>query len=136
MKLTQRQATLFVLILQTFGSALIFVSYLLSPVDSASTISAGAGVAIFGGLLVLYWRGWEMARYIVIIAMTALVAFATPEPYVSQEIAYSTLLPAVVALILAEPIWVIGSAAFIMLTFLARSGGRASTPTRSTWWSP
>ena len=122
MKLTQRQATLFVLILQTFGSALIFMSYLLSPVDPASTISAGAGVTIFGVLLILYWRGWEMARYIVIFAMTVLVAFATPEPYVSQEIAYSTLLPAVVALILAEPIWVVGSATLIMLVFLARSG--------------
>jgi rsbT co-antagonist protein RsbR len=124
MKLTQRRATLFVLILQTFGSALIFVSYLLSNADAAYTISAGAGMAIFGVLLIVYWRGWEPARYIVIVAMTALVALGTPEPYVSQEIAYSTLLPAVVALILAEPIWVVGSAALIMLTLLVRSGGQ------------
>lgn len=122
MELTQRQATLFVLFLQTVGSVLVFVDYIFQgSSDTATTYSSVAGILIFGVLLFLYWRGWEPARYLVIAAITLVVGFNTPRDFVVNQMAYSTLIPAVVALILASPAWVIGSSITILAIFLFRA---------------
>jgi rsbT co-antagonist protein RsbR len=121
--ISQRQATMFVMALQA-GGALLTAILLLGGGDSTTLFGAVGAAVVFSMLLVAYWRGWELARYAFVVVITALVALATPEPYLSQQIAYSTLLPSVVALILAEPIWVIGSALVILTSFLIRSGGQ------------
>lgn len=123
MKLTQRQATFLVLILQIVGSVLGTLSYIQDG-DSSYIISSAISTALFASLLFLYWRGWEPARYIIIVAITIVMAFGTREPFVSQQIAFSTLIPSVIALILASPIWVVGSAATILVIFLIRSEGQ------------
>ncbi len=120
MRITQRQATLLVMGLQTVGALLTAV--LLLRGEPTTLFGALGAAVVFGTLLAIYWRGWEPTRYVFVALMTLLVALGTPEPYVSQQIAYSTLLPAGVALILAEPIWVVGSAVFIVLVLLVRSG--------------
>jgi anti-anti-sigma regulatory factor len=55
--------------------------------------------------------------------MTLLVATLIQEPFLTQVSSLSIMLPPILALILAEPVWVAGSAIVIYTTLLIRAGG-------------
>jgi anti-anti-sigma regulatory factor len=74
-------------------------------------------------LFFAYWREWDYARYINVILVTFLVGVGLPEPYVSTQSALIVLIPPALALILAEPPWIWGSAALLFLILAIRSGG-------------
>lgn len=124
MNVSQRKVTLALLILLPVLTLLVLVSELLTNSFATQIISTGAGLAIEVALLFFYWRGWEPARYVVLVLITLLIAFTSQEPFVSQQASLTTFIPAALALILATPIWVAGTTIFVYLALLIRSGGQ------------
>jgi len=73
-------------------------------------------------MLVAYWRGWEIARYVVLMAVTVVIGLTTPEPFVTQSASITLFIPPALALILATPAWVVGSTVTTYLILLWRAG--------------
>jgi rsbT co-antagonist protein RsbR len=130
MKITQRQSVLGVLSLITVINLLLIVAMLIPSIarelDRNLLVAGAVSLVILGALLAAYWRGWQPARYIVVIYLTTVIAFATPEPFVTGYASLTLFAPPALALILAEPIWVAGSAAMLYLILLARAGGEGA----------
>ncbi len=122
--ITHRQAALVLLAIQFLASLFIFVvSLFLPPAEPMILPGSAAGALLFGGLLAAYWRGWENARHIAIILLTLLVAFTLPEPFVTRYAPLALAVPLVLALLLVEPVWVVGNALVILAILLVRAGG-------------
>src|SRR5688572_19241525 len=124
MNISQRQATIFILGFQWIS----LMSLLLSQVfarQSDPTLTLGAGIAalIYGAMLFAYLRGWEYARHVSVILITLIVALFLPEPFVSMYAPFLLLLGPVLALVLLNPLWVIGSAVGTIGIMLFRAGG-------------
>jgi rsbT co-antagonist protein RsbR len=122
MNITQRQVVIVLISLQVLGCLVMVGLMLASGANPMALSAAAAGVVLFSLLLAAYMRGWEYARHVVVAVVTLLTGFGMPEPYVSQEAALSIMLTPVLALILTGPMWVIGSAALVMLILLTRAG--------------
>src|SRR5262245_24275393 len=123
MNVTQRQVALGLLGILTLGALLLFVAFAISGTNTFYLIGSAGGAIASGALFLAYWHGWTVARYIAVILNTLLIAFALQEPFLTQQISLSILIPPILALILAEPIWVIGSAAVLYSVLLIRAGG-------------
>ncbi len=124
MNVTQRQVALGLFGIVTVGSLLLFIGQVINGNNPTYLLGAGGAVLMFGALLFAYWRGWEYARYIAVILMALLVALSLQEPYLTQQITLAILIPPILALILAEPAWVIGSAIVLYVALLVRAGGQ------------
>ncbi|HWQ12742.1 MAG TPA: STAS domain-containing protein [Roseiflexaceae bacterium] len=124
MNITQRQSGIFLLALQTFIAVLLFVGMLFMPTSPLTLAGVAVGALSYVGLLAAYVRGWEPARLVAVLLITALTAVALPEPYVSQQPAFSILIGPVLALVLTRPIWVVVSTAGVVGALLIRSGGQ------------
>src|SRR5262245_5040765 len=122
-RITQRQTALGLLTIMTALILLIMVGLLFSRAELSQLIPTAVALLISAGLLWAYWRGWEPARYLTVVLFTLLTAVGTPEPYVSQTTAFSTFVPPVLALVLASPAWVVGSAVVLIGVLIARAGG-------------
>jgi anti-anti-sigma factor len=124
MNVTQRQVALGLLGIMTLGSLLLLVAFGFSENNTSYLIGAGGGAIASGALFFAYWRGWTVARYIAVILNTLLIGFALQEPFLTQQVSLSILIPVVLALILTEPTWVIGSALVLYAVLLIRAGGQ------------
>src|SRR5690349_918213 len=102
---------------------LILLGLLISRAELSQVTPTAVALLISAGLWFAYWRGWEPARYVAGVLLTLLTALGTPEPYVSQTTAFSTFVPPILALVLASPVWVIGSAAVLISILIVRAGG-------------
>jgi rsbT co-antagonist protein RsbR len=122
-RITQRQTALGLLAVMTTLILLIMLGLLLSHAQLSQLIPTAIALLISAGLWWAYWRGWEPARYLTVVLFTLLTAFGTPEPYVSQTTALSTLVPPILALVLASPAWVVGSAVVLIGVLIGRAGG-------------
>jgi anti-anti-sigma factor len=122
-RITQRQTALGLLAIMTVCILLIILGLLATRAELSQVIPTAVALLISGGLWAVYWRGWEPARYLAVVLFTLLTAFGTPEPYVSQTTAFSTFVPPILALVLASPIWVVGSAVVLMSVLIVRAGG-------------
>jgi rsbT co-antagonist protein RsbR len=123
-QLTQRQIHLGLFGLMTIGSTLLLVFVLATPgALLLSRIIATGLVVGFGSLWFAYRRGWEYARPIAVIFVTLLMGAGIPPENVTQQQTWAALIPPVVALLLTEPAWVVGSAIAIMSIILVRAGG-------------
>ena len=132
MKVSQRQVTLGLLGLLSGTSFLISLILIIGLVTDASasfdsfvTITTTVAFLLITSMLVAYWRGWEPARYVVLIAVSLLIGLTTPEPFLTESASITIFIPPALALILATPIWVVGSAATTYLILLIRAGGVA-----------
>jgi rsbT co-antagonist protein RsbR len=130
MKVTQRQVTLGLLGLLSLVSLLISLMLIIGTVtgvdsdyDPSVTITTSIACLVIIAMLVAYWRGWELARYIVLIAVTFVIGLTTPEPFVTQSASITLFIPPALALILATPAWVVGSALMTYVILLVRAGG-------------
>jgi rsbT co-antagonist protein RsbR len=130
MKVSQRQVTLGLLGLLSGTSFLISLILIIGTVtgvsseyDPSVTITTGIACLVITSMLVAYWRGWEPARYIVLMAVTLAIGLTTPEPFVTESASITIFIPAALALILATPAWLIGSAAMTYLILLVRAEG-------------
>jgi rsbT co-antagonist protein RsbR len=81
-------------------------------------------MGIFGVLIWLTWRGWAYAPYVLIVVVTLLAGGALNEPFLTQQFSLGLLLPAIVALVLAGPEWILGSACCVLGIILFRAGWR------------
>src|SRR6266545_4150528 len=124
MNVTQRQVALGLFGIMGMGTLFLFIWQVISGSYPSYLLGAGGAVLMFGALLFAYWRGWEYARYIAVILMALLVALSLQEPYLTQQITLAILIPPILALILAEPAWVIGSAIVLYVALLVRAGGQ------------
>jgi anti-anti-sigma regulatory factor len=124
MNMTQRQVALGLLSVMIAGSLALLLAQLASGGPPLYIIGAAVAAAAFGGLLILFWRGWPQARYLAIVIMTLLIAFLIQEPFLTQTATLSIFVPPVLALILAEPAWIAGCAAVLYLILLIRSGAQ------------
>ena len=100
---------------------LILLGLLISRAELSQVTPTAVALLISAGLWFAYWRGWEPARYVAVILFTLLTAVGTPEPYVSQTTAFSTFVPPILALVLASPVWVVGSAIVLIGVLIARA---------------
>ena len=128
MKVSQRQVTLGLLGLLSGTSFLISLILIIGLVTDASasfdsfvTITTTVAFLLVTSMLVAYWRGWEPARYVVLIAVSLLIGLTTPEPFLTESASITIFIPPALALILATPIWVVGSAATTYLILLIRA---------------
>jgi rsbT co-antagonist protein RsbR len=130
MKVSQRQVTLGLLGLLSCTSLLVSLILVLGTVtgvdseyDPSVIITTSIACVVIISMLVAYWRGWELARYVVLVAVTVVIGLTTPEPFVTQSASITIFIPPALALILATPAWVIGSAAATYIILLFRAGG-------------
>jgi rsbT co-antagonist protein RsbR len=130
MKVSQRQVTLGLLALLTCTSFLVSLILIIGTATGAGsdyapsvTITTSIACIVIFSMLVAYWRGWELARYIVLIAVTLVIGLTTPEQFVTEAASLTIFIPPALALILATPAWVIGSAMTTYVILLIRAGG-------------
>src|SRR5258706_4266278 len=124
MKISQRQATIFVLGFQLSVLILLWLSQLFAKQgDAFLTLGAGLASLAYATMLFAYLRGWEYARHVSVVLITLLVAAFLPEPFVSTYAPFLILLGPVLALVLVNPLWVIGSAIATVGLLLVRAGG-------------
>ena len=141
MRVTQRQIHLGLFTLMTLGTLMLAILVFSTPsAQIISKIIASSLFLCFGGLLLAYRRGWEYARPIAVVAVTILMGVGIPSSNpdnISQQITWAVLLPPVVALLLTEPIWVLGSGIAILAIVIARAGGRGvyTSPIELTLYS-
>jgi anti-anti-sigma regulatory factor len=130
MRASQRQVTLALLGLLSCTSLLMSLMLIIratsgsiSEYSPSVAITTCVAALLVSAMMVAYWRGWEPARYIVLIAISLVIGLTTPDPYVTDVASITLFIPPALALILATPIWVIGSAATTYLLLLIRAGG-------------
>ncbi|HET7145113.1 MAG TPA: PAS domain S-box protein, partial [Anaerolineales bacterium] len=124
MKITQLQATISVLGIQ-FTAILILGILQFLQKGGADALTAGAALAafVYGGVLFAYLRGWEYARHVSVVLITLIVGLFLPEPFVTTYAPFLILLGPVLALVIINPVWVIGSAVATIGILLFRAGG-------------
>jgi signal transduction histidine kinase len=115
-----------VLLIQTGVAWIGTVYYAVADTPLVPAASPSFGVLALAGttLLVLYWCGWEPARYLGVIASTVAIGAILPLPsehalFLPQAI----VMPSAVALVLAGPAWVIGGAVGTLSIMVIRNGG-------------
>ncbi|NTV64177.1 MAG: STAS domain-containing protein, partial [Oscillochloris sp.] len=79
---------------------------------------------ILGSLLAAYWRGWAQARYALLVVVTLIVGLTTEGAFLTSSFSMTAFLPAVLALIAAGPVWIIGTSLSVLLMLIVRSGGQ------------
>jgi rsbT co-antagonist protein RsbR len=127
MHVTRRQIHLGLFAVMTLFALLLTILVFTTPGSQIiSKIIASVLFLCFGGLLLAYRRGWEYARPIAVVAVTILMGVGIPASNpdnISQQITWAVMLPPIVALLLTEPVWVLGSSIAIMGFVLVRAGG-------------
>lgn len=122
MKLTQRGVTLALMALLSVAALAILITVLVTEGPSMRALTTFVGLLMTIGLLIAYNYGIEWSRYVVVAVITLLVAVGTQEPYITEESSLTLLIPPVLAIILAQPAWVIGSLVTAYAILLARAG--------------
>jgi len=122
-RITQRQAGLVLIGAQAVGMLLMFFLVLFSrDQNPLELLGTATSVFIYGGLFAVYWRGWDNARYVVVIFSTIFVGLMLPMVELSESRAYAAILPSIMALMLVEPAWVVGSAVSVVVIMAIRMG--------------
>jgi anti-anti-sigma regulatory factor len=114
--------------LLTASTSLLLVSEYFTGITADLIFNTGIGAFASGALLYVYWRwpNWAPTRYLVVIMISLLIAFLTPEPYISKEVSITIFIPPALALILTTPAWVIGSMTLVYLALLAQGGWQSA----------
>jgi len=121
-QLTQRQINHGVFGLTT-GLAVITLVFVFF-VDPQWHVLAQALVifAFSGALWFAYYRGWDQARYALLVVMTLIVAIGTGEEFLRDHFNHVVYTVPAMALVLAGPLWVLGSALAVLAVFVYRIG--------------
>lgn len=123
MRITQRQVTLLMLAVMSGGVALITLSLLFAGQIDAQLFLAAGAFLLLCAMLAAYWRGgFDQVRYAVVAIMVLLVGFGLEGEYLTEVASLAILLPPVLALVLAGPVGVAGSAVAAIALLIARAG--------------
>src|SRR5689334_16660617 len=124
MNITQRKITYITLGFQLAVVLLLWLGRVFTHgFNDLSLEGTDIAILIYSVLLFAYWRGWEYARHVSVIMITLLVALIIPEPFVTMYAPFLILMGPILALVLVEIPWVIGSAALTIMILLWRAGG-------------
>jgi anti-anti-sigma regulatory factor len=123
MELSQRRVGLGLIGLIVAGVAIILIVLLIQGAALNILLITAMALIVLCGVFVTYWREWQYAPVLVVLVMTALCLFQQ-EPYLTRQLSIVIFLPPVIALILARPPWVIGSAAVTLGGLIALAGGK------------
>lgn len=119
--LTQRQINTGVIALLLFGAYVLNILYLIE-VSSVGIVATLIAVISATVLLLLYRRGWEPATRVTIVLACLIIAFDLSGSTLMRSFHPILLIPAVAALIMATPRWVVGIGTTAYLIVLARAG--------------
>ncbi len=88
-----------------------------------TTIIITVGLVISGSLWFAYWRGWEPARPLLIVFLSAVVAIGASDQFLASHFNHLVYTIPALALVLTSPAWIAGSALAILAVFAVRAGG-------------
>lgn len=117
-RLNQRSITLGLLTAYA-ALSLLLVPTSIGAVEQSTTIASIAGGLIFGALAFAYWRGWEPARLVALVAITLLASFTLEVPV--ERMPVETMIVPIMALIMGGSAWVIGAGAFQLIACVVRA---------------
>ncbi|GAB4198200.1 MAG: STAS domain-containing protein [Roseiflexaceae bacterium] len=122
MQLTQRSIQIGVFVIAVAGSLFATIGQLLT--EGLTVVAAGpaVGVVIGSVLLVAFVRGWQPARYGLILLLIFGMGLGVPASTLATQAGLIILLCPVAAMTLAGPGWVIASAALVYILVLGRLG--------------
>jgi rsbT co-antagonist protein RsbR len=123
MRVSQRQVVIALLIMLLVSALIALIYQLFIPDTNLTLPGTIASLVIITGMLIAYWRGWENARYVTLIVVTVLIGLVTTGDYMTEKFSLGTFLPPALAMIVAGPLWVIGSAVALLIILIVRSGG-------------
>jgi anti-anti-sigma regulatory factor len=123
MELSQRRVGLGLIGLIVAGVSIILVVLLVQGAALNILLITAIALVVLCGVFVAYWREWQYAPILVVLAMTALCLFQQ-EPYLTERLSIVLFLPPVIALILTRPPWVIGSAVATLGGLIILAGGK------------
>lgn len=108
LSLSQRSVTLGFLLLVCVGATALLGMTATGQSPDLTLAPVAAFTLAFYVLAAVYWRGWEPARYLTVIASSLAIGLEMPAVnFTGPTIPQSVLLPAVVALLLADSRWVV-----------------------------
>lgn len=123
--MTRRQGMVGVMVLLIVVSILATIALMLGPStpDRPTLIYTAVGATMcWVVLLVAYLRGFEQARYVLVIVIVLLTGFSTNDPYLHQQPTLTLVIPSILALILAGPLTTLASGVVLLLILLMRAG--------------
>lgn len=110
------------LVVLTLGGVLFAINTVITSGWTSLAFISITFSFVFAALLFLYLRGWELVRYITVVIAT-LGIMVVNEPFVTTQFAAAIFVAPVVALVLAGPAWVVGSAVTTLIIMLWKAGG-------------
>lgn len=131
LSLTQRQVALsMMIVLIVIDSIALVVMAATGAFASIEFLATAVALPLFALLLFLYWRGWDAARYALIIVITVLSVLSLDEPYLTTKVSLSIIIPMVIAVVLAGPWWTVsvGVASLAAITLRAGFQGEYVNP--------
>ncbi len=122
MRITQRQITIVMQIINAMGLAFLSIALWISDNTAADRLSVMASFFISIFLFMLYLRGWPYTIPVILITVIAIISFTTPLPIFAIKTSIQLLLPAAIAMLLGNTRWVIVSTVVPFFVSVLRVG--------------
>jgi len=122
MTITPRRITIGLLGLLILAVLLVILSSLVAGTMNGYLFIDILTLGIFSVLLWATWRGWAYSSYTLIIVVMLLASGTVSEPFLTQQFSGTLIIPAIIALALAGPRWILGSAICTLAIVLFRAG--------------
>ena len=126
MRVSQRHVVLALLAILAVSAFISLIYQLVVPAKSNSLIGSGIGMVVLMPLFFAYWRGWSQARYVILIFITLLIGATTSEPFLTERFSTTAFLIPVLGLIVADPLWIVGTSLTLLIILIVRSGGHGA----------
>jgi rsbT co-antagonist protein RsbR len=118
MRITQRQSIIGFLILLSVGGVLASIFQFFSDQPRSDAFMTMLETAVTLVLLYSYWRGWEPARYLIVVLVTIAIIVTQAEFAVTAHVHLPLLLPPIIALIFLRPLGVAITGASVILSVI------------------
>jgi anti-anti-sigma regulatory factor len=90
--------------------------------DQRTSVLAAVATLVYAVLFFAHWQGWYYVRHVTVALFTIFIAFGY-NASTNPEIFIVTLMPPILALVLLDASWIIGSAVGLIILLLIRTGG-------------
>lgn len=122
MTITPRRIALGLISLLMLAALLVTLGSLTTGTNTSFIFVDILAMALFSALLWATWRGWVYSPYALIIVVILLASGTISEPFLTQQLSGTLIIPAIIALVLAGPRWILGSAIGTLVIVLIRAG--------------
>jgi rsbT co-antagonist protein RsbR len=123
LRLTQRRATLLLLLIEVAALALTLLLLPTMNLDASTRWGLLVAAPLFAAMAAAYWRGWDWVRYANLVLAVVLVSGPLIDPRNDRSFSPIVFAPPALAIVTADPWWVGGTALAVFLALLARGGG-------------